>query len=271
MSTANCNTINFPCFYLILFPLKIKNTSTQEIPAGHKQSTHRSNSELKKKPLLRYQRAKTLDLSEYIMEHEKPITKMNIGNINAIQFNKFDRTNQEKENSLYLTENNRIRLTLGKYDDEHQSKPSTPTTQIVKNESASSSKEKSPNSESILKNRDTKPNKEDLLYLAENNRIRLTLGKFDDEQPNTVKNFTDKKSSEASKATLTPEPATLIPKKTKSILKSPTNMAERTIFFDDHINVISIDSSSSIPTNSSRLSPSSYGLLRPNAGKSPFE
>ena len=114
---------------------------------------------------------------------------------------------------------------------------------------------------------DKKPNNnDDLYYMAENNRIRLTLAKFDDPHPADLERLKSPPLNRDSCQLKLPEVTTV--KKTKSILKSPSHMHERSICFDERVDVISINSSpthdncpSMISTRLSPPSPESLNLL----------
>ncbi len=123
-----------------------------------------------------------------------------------------------------------------------------------------------------------KPTKEELRYLAENNRIMMTLGKYGEEAPVFIQeNVLKEKSAEPlvnsvkqelQRPTVFVEPAI---KKTKSILKLPSNFTERTICFEDRIDVIPIDSNDNSTMPNSRLSPASPGYLQaPSNGEIHF-
>ena len=148
------------------------------------------------KPKLKYQKSKTMDLSEYIFDKPK------MSSMQQIKFDKFD-----------------------------------------------------------------KPNNDDLYYMAENNRIRLTLAKFDDGDPQKSPPLnTGQQYNRESCQLKLPEVSTV--RKTKSILKSPSHMHERSICFDERVDVISIDSSPShdncpsmISTRLSPPSPESLNFL----------
>lgn len=123
-----------------------------------------------------------------------------------------------------------------------------------------------------------KPTKDELRYLTENNRIMLTLGKYGDGAPPFIqeKALSKERSTEpivSTKKEVSPKPTVIVEpssKKTKSILKLPSNFSERTICFDERVDVIPIDSNdnnSSIPN--SRLSPMTpnYLQVQPQNGK----
>lgn len=123
-----------------------------------------------------------------------------------------------------------------------------------------------------------KPTKDELRYLTENNRIMLTLGKYGDGAPPFIqeKALSKERSAEpivSTKKEVSPKPTVIVEpsiKKTKSILKLPSNFSERTICFDERVDVIPIDSNdnnSSIPN--SRLSPMTpnYLQVQPQNGK----
>ena len=118
-----------------------------------------------------------------------------------------------------------------------------------------------------------KPTKDELRYLKENNRIMLTLGKYGDGAPPFIqeKALIKERSAEpmvSTKQEVSSKPTVIVEstiKKTKSILKLPSNFSERTICFDERVDVIPIDSND----NNSRLSPitPNYLQVHPQNGK----
>lgn len=250
------------------------------------QSTHKASTPeapTKRKPRGKYQKSKTIDLTGYIFDkNEEPTApetlQSTVQNINTIKFDKFER--KKPDDRLYLTENNRIQLTQGNYDTtkENVSKvipsivapkkiPNQITIQQKPSPAVERSARESTSSVNFIKN---KQSKDDLRYLSENNRIRLTLGKFGDEEPE----FSNNKNSSQLLKPAAVEPIPVETARPKSILKSPSNVPEKRIGFDDNVDVISIDSTDtnlSIPsfsTNSSILSPATQNFLKvPNMGK----
>lgn len=212
---------------------------------------------MKKRPSLKYKKAQTLDLSDYIFNKEADEQKVNtseiINRMNSIKFDKFDKPAATEQGGYTKELTSQIK---------EQFEPRKTNNNVIKKTDS---------------NLIQKPTKDELRYLAENNRIMLTLGKYGDGAPPFIeaKALSKERSAEptisnkqeASKPTVFVEPPI---KKTKSILKLPSNFSERTICFDERVDVIPIDSTdnnSSIPN--SRLSPVTPNYLhaQPQNGK----
>ncbi len=225
----------------------------------------------------KYKKSKTINLSEYI--HNKQTDS----NINEIKFDKFEKQHKEEKNKKdelrYLAENNRIMLTLGKFGEEashvNPQLIETPKTQKNTNfpkskspSDSSSMKEKSPKVPSLIIE---KPTTEELMMGAQLNRFRLN------NKPEVSYRSSVEPSYQREQIILNEEPVAVIAaaipviKKTKSILKLPSNLPEKSICFDERVDVIQISDSnneqSSAPSSyMSRLSAGDSFLKVPNAG-----
>jgi len=222
----------------------------------------------------KYKKSKTINLSEYI--HNKQTDS----NINEIKFDKFEKQRKEenkKDELRYLAENNRIMLTLGKFGEEasHVNPQLIETPKTQKN--TNFSKSKSPSDSSSMKEKSSKvpsliiekPTTEELMMGAELNRFRLN------NKPEVSYRSSVEPTYQREQIILNDQPviAAAMPviKKTKSILKLPSNLPEKSICFDERVDVIQISDSnneqSSAPSSyMSRLSAGDSFLKVPNTG-----
>ncbi len=216
---------------------------------------------LKKRNMLnqgnkKYQKSKTINLSEFINN------KQTDSNINDIKFDKFDKQrseSQKKDELRYLAENNRIMLTLGKFGEEapHVSPELIEPLNDTQRDT-NFSKSKSPKNFII-----EKPTEAELMMGAELNRIRLNNKPDISCRSSAEPSFSEQRSAMADAAPVI--------KKTKSILKLPSNVPEKSICFDERVDVIPISDSidqSSTPINyTTRLSSGDSFLKVPKTGK----